>query len=48
MAKHCAHVNCGCETEGKEFCCTHCAQVAAMHDENAKCECHHLSCKQPR
>jgi hypothetical protein len=45
MFHRCGHAPCDCDTEGKEFCSTHCAQANAMEEEKTSCECHHAACK---
>jgi hypothetical protein len=45
MPHKCGHEACSCDTQGKEYCSTHCATVTNMHEENASCECGHTACK---
>jgi hypothetical protein len=44
MPHRCGHEACGCDTEGKDYCSTHCAQAASFNEEKTHCECHHTGC----
>jgi hypothetical protein len=44
MSKSCGHKTCDCDTQGKEYCSSHCATAAAMEEETTHCECHHTAC----
>ncbi len=47
MPHRCGHEACACDTHGKEYCSTHCADVALMHEEATTCDCCHTGCKPP-
>jgi hypothetical protein len=47
MPHRCGHESCNCDTQGKEYCSTHCATAASFEEEKTTCECHHTACRQP-
>lgn len=47
MPHRCGHEACNCATQGKEYCSTHCADVALMEEEQTTCDCRHTGCKPP-
>jgi len=44
MPHRCGHQSCDCDTQGKEYCSTHCAQAALLDEEPTSCDCKHTAC----
>ena len=48
MPHRCGHQSCDCDTQGKEYCSTHCTQAAVLDEERTTCECGHIACSGTR